>query len=60
MGMVTLLYVGTSASLTLMVPYVDVDVAAPFPAAFAQRGLNWAKVIIAIGNIHSGCHLLIK
>ena len=51
MAIVTTLYVGTSAALTLMVPYQNVDVAAPFPTAFAQRGLHWAKVIIAVGEI---------
>lgn len=48
-GVVTLLYVGSTAALTLMIPYYDIDIAAPFPAAFAQHGMTWAKIIIDIG-----------
>ena len=44
MGVVTLLYISASASLTLMVPYDQVDIAAPFPQAFAVHGLMWVKV----------------
>ena len=51
MGIVTLLYVGTSAALTLMVPYYDVDPAAPFPAAFEARGMHWARLVIAMGAL---------
>lgn len=51
MVIVTTLYVGSSASLTLMIPYFDVDVAAPFPAAFEQRGMHWARFFVAIGTM---------
>ena len=51
MGVVTALYIAASASLTLMVPYDQVDVAAPFPHAFAAHGLMWVKVAIAIGSL---------
>lgn len=50
-GVTTILYFGSSVALTLLVPYYDVDLAAPFPTAFAQRGLNWARVIIAVGTM---------
>ena len=50
-GITTILYFGSSVALTLLVPYYDVDLAAPFPTAFAQRGLNWARVIIAVGTM---------
>lgn len=51
MAVVTLLYVGCSAALTLMVPSDSVDLAAPFPAAFALRGVNWVKYIVALGAL---------
>ena len=53
-AMISLLFVlftGSSAALTLMMPYTETDVAAPFPHAFAYRGLNWAKYVIAIGAL---------
>ena len=51
MAIVTVLYMLSSSSLTLLVPYFDVDVAAPFPMAFAERGLNWPKVVVAVGAL---------
>ena len=47
----TLFITGSSAALTLMMPFTETDVAAPFPHAFAYRGLNWAKYVIAIGAL---------
>ena len=35
------------------------DIGAPFPTAFASRGLNWAKVIIAFGSLF-GIRLLLR
>ena len=49
--LVIILYVGTSTSLTLMVPYKQVDVVAPFPAALQTHGSNWATSVIAIGTL---------
>ena len=46
----SLLYMGSSSALTLMVPYDTADVAAPFPAAFAARGARWAQYIVALGE----------
>ena len=48
---ITHFIVGSSAALTLMMPFTETDVAAPFPHAFAYRGLNWAKYVIAIGAL---------
>ena len=44
-------YVGGSAALTLMVPYTTISVTAPFPTAYADCGLNWAKYIVTIGAL---------
>ena len=51
MIIVTVLYIGSSASLTLMIPFTDVDVAAPFPAAFEERGMHWARFVVAVGTL---------
>ena len=51
MSVVTALYVASSASLTLMIPYDQVDVAAPFPSAFMANGMTWARFAIAIGAL---------
>ncbi len=51
MAIVTVLYMGSSAALTLMIPYNLADVAAPFPAAFAIRGAHWAQLIVAFGAL---------
>ncbi|KAK2142643.1 hypothetical protein LSH36_930g00007 [Paralvinella palmiformis] len=51
MIVVTVLYIGSTASLTLMVPYDHVVVAAPFPAAFEERGLHWARFVVAVGTL---------
>ena len=46
-----LCYFGVSAVITLIVPYNKLDKLSPIPAAFSQRGLNWANYIISIGAI---------
>ena len=51
MILVTCLYMACSAALTLMVPYYNIDVVAPFPDALAQRGYGWAKIIVAVGSL---------
>ncbi|XP_078494501.1 cationic amino acid transporter 4-like [Ciona intestinalis] len=48
---VVISYVGGSAALTLMVPWYDVSVTAPFPAAYQNRGWPWAKYIVSIGAL---------
>ena len=44
-------YVGGSASLTLMVPWNTISTTAPFPTAYADRGMYWAKYIITVGAL---------
>ncbi|OQV18773.1 Cationic amino acid transporter 4 [Hypsibius exemplaris] len=51
MSIVTVSYVGVAAALTLMVPYQGINAEAALPDAFEQRGLVWAKYIIAIGAL---------
>ncbi|XP_078495040.1 cationic amino acid transporter 4-like [Ciona intestinalis] len=51
LSIVTVLYVLTSISLTLMVPWYKISVTAPFTDAFQQMGLNWAVYIVFIGLV---------
>lgn len=39
------------ASLTLMVPYKDISTTSSFADAFDQRGVPWAKYIVAVGAL---------
>ncbi|MEA2691650.1 MAG: basic amino acid/polyamine antiporter, family [Acidobacteriota bacterium] len=47
----TLLYMGVIAVLTGMVPYDKLDLNAPLANAFAQVGLPWAKLLIALAGV---------
>jgi APA family basic amino acid/polyamine antiporter len=47
----TLLYMGVIAVLTGMVPYDQLDLNAPLANAFAQVGLGWAKLLIALAGV---------
>lgn len=47
----TVLYIGVTVVLTGMVPYHKLDINAPVSNAFAQMGLPWAQLIIAIGAV---------
>jgi APA family basic amino acid/polyamine antiporter len=49
----TLLYIGISAALTGMVSYNTINIDAPIPEAFNQKGLVWAAVLIAVGVVIS-------
>jgi amino acid transporter len=49
----TVLYSSTSVVLTMMVPYYNVDINAPFASAFDYVGINWAKYIVSAGAIIS-------
>ena len=51
LSLVTVLYTLTAASLTLVAPYTQIDAEAPLPSAFASRGLEWAKYIVAAGPL---------
>ncbi|XP_057314424.1 probable cationic amino acid transporter [Hydractinia symbiolongicarpus] len=44
-------YAGVAATLTLMVPYNELKTNAALPEAFHQRGLKWAKYVIASGAV---------
>lgn len=48
---VTILYVGTSAAMTLMSPYSSIDTEAPLPSVFANRGLKWGRYVVSIGPL---------
>jgi APA family basic amino acid/polyamine antiporter len=47
----TLLYIGVTAVLTGMVPYNRLDMNAPVAAAFRQKGLTWAGLLISLGAV---------
>jgi APA family basic amino acid/polyamine antiporter len=47
----TVLYIGVIAVLTGMVPYSELDVAAPVADAFRRVGLRWAQFVIAMAGI---------
>ena len=46
----TLLYLGASGALTLLVPYDQVSTLAPFPAALQFHNLAWARKLVATGT----------
>ena len=50
-SIVMVAYVGGAASLTLMVPYYDIDPLTPFPSAYEMRGVEWAKYVISVGAL---------
>lgn len=51
LGVATVLYALMSLALVLMVPYLSIDVHAPFSAAFVTRGAAWAgKVRPPVGK----------
>nr|XP_023020567.1 high affinity cationic amino acid transporter 1 [Leptinotarsa decemlineata] len=52
---VFLSYFGTSAIVTLMVPYYLQNANAPIPFAFEHIGWEWAKWIVSIGGIFGLC-----
>jgi basic amino acid/polyamine antiporter, APA family len=47
----TVLYIAVSAVLTGMVPYYRINIDAPVSDAFAQVGLGWAQMIVALGAV---------
>jgi len=49
----TLLYIASAVALSLVVPYYDVNVSAPYPDAFQQRDISWAKYVVGIGSLIS-------
>ncbi|KAM0863163.1 hypothetical protein ACQ4PT_044782 [Festuca glaucescens] len=51
MAITTGLYCVLAVTLCLMVPYADINKDAPFSVAFSERGMNWAKYIVAFGAL---------
>jgi hypothetical protein len=49
--LVTVLYLGTAAGLTLLIPYTLIDSAAPLPSAFLNAGLTWGHYIVSVGPL---------
>ncbi|HZR40438.1 MAG TPA: amino acid permease [Ktedonobacteraceae bacterium] len=47
----TILYIAVSLVLTGMVPYKQLNTAAPMATAFASVGLGWAAVLVSIGAV---------
>ncbi|CAI5442786.1 unnamed protein product [Caenorhabditis angaria] len=50
-GIIMILYILVSSTLTLMIPYYEVHVTAPFTEAFNMKGAHVIKYIIAIGAL---------
>lgn len=48
---VTILYIGTSAAITLMSPYSSIGTEAPLPSVFANNGLTWGRYIVSVGPL---------
>uniref|UniRef100_A0A8R1DZR8 AA_permease_C domain-containing protein n=1 Tax=Caenorhabditis japonica TaxID=281687 RepID=A0A8R1DZR8_CAEJA len=51
LAIISVIYLLMGASLTLMVPYDEVDAEAAFAAAFQARGANVAMIIMSIGAL---------
>ena len=51
LGIATLLYVAVAAVITGMVPYAQLNTAAPLAEAFEARGAGWAADLISLGGI---------
>ncbi|KAM3277864.1 hypothetical protein ACQJBY_045635 [Aegilops geniculata] len=51
MAVTTALYCVLAVTLCLMQPYGAIDKDAPFSVAFADRGMNWAKYVVAFGAL---------
>ncbi|KAK3149891.1 hypothetical protein QOZ80_3AG0224340 [Eleusine coracana subsp. coracana] len=51
MTLTTALYCVLAVTLCLMQPYGDIDPDAPFSVAFADRGMGWAKYVVAFGAL---------
>ncbi|XP_050225318.1 cationic amino acid transporter 1-like [Mercurialis annua] len=51
MSVIVVLYCVLAATLSLMQPYTQIDVDAPFTVAFQATGMNWAKYIVGLGAL---------
>lgn len=48
---VTVLYIGVAASITGLVPYQQIDVAAPVSEAFRTAGMPWMQILVAVAAV---------
>lgn len=51
LAIATLLYVLMALCLVLMVPSNQIDIHAPFSAAFLQSGMSWAAKVVSLGAV---------
>nr|PNR32906.1 hypothetical protein PHYPA_024849 [Physcomitrium patens] len=51
MTICTFIYIMMAVTLSLMVPFLNIDEGAPFSVAFSSVGWDWAKYIVALGAL---------
>ena len=51
LAIATVLYVLMSTAIVFMVPYTQINVHAPFSAAFLQYGMVWAAKLVSVGAL---------
>ncbi len=51
LAIATLLYVLMSTAIVMMVPYAQINVHAPFSAAFLQHGMVWVAKLVSVGAL---------
>ncbi|KAL4420141.1 hypothetical protein ABPG77_010357 [Micractinium sp. CCAP 211/92] len=51
LGIATALYLLMALCIVLMVPYQQIDINAPFSAAFLQAGMAWAAKVVSLGAV---------
>lgn len=51
MGIVTLGYILVASSLTLLIPYYEINPNAALPEAFANIGMHWVKYVVTLGAL---------
>jgi hypothetical protein len=49
LSVATTLYVAMALCICIMVPYKQIDVDAPFSAAFLDHGMGWAARVVSLG-----------
>jgi cationic amino acid transporter 4 len=51
MSLVMVLYILLASTLTLMIPYYDVDPDAAFTVAFKDLDMRWAEILVTVGAL---------